>query len=161
MVNASRKRLVLSGVLGLLFVACAGEVSAERRDEAIELAESLVTPEGFERVGEVEVEDPSFGVLGNEPGSIVQEWTSFGVASTGDVLIAFDPSLIEAGYGRVAIVCTPESLSALYWHPRTGSAVLDRSEAQGEVFVRLVSSWDEGLPDEANATAELTECSTE
>lgn len=159
--SSSRKRLILSALLGVFFVACAGEVSAERRGEAVELAEGLEAPAGFERLGGLEVEDPSFGVLGNEPGSIVQEWTSFDIASTSEVLGAFDPVLIDAGFGRVAIVCTSESLSGLYWHPRTGSAVLDRSLVDGEVLVRLVASWDEALPDEASANAELTDCSDE
>ncbi len=138
---------------------CSGEVSAERRAEAVALAEAIVAPVGFERVGNITVEDPSFGILGAEPGSIIHEWRSNDDASTNDVLLAFDPVLIERGYERVAIACTPDSLTGFYWHELTGSAVLDRSTDQGAVLVRLATSWDEELPTDDITSVELTECS--
>lgn len=132
-------------VLGFVLAACA-EVDVDRRLLATDIAESIETPDGFERVGEIVVEDPGFGLFGSEAGSVVHEWTPNDNASTSDVFEVFDPVVTGAGYERITVLCTSEDLAVIYWHPDTGTGVLDRVEQDGVISIGLSSSWSNDVP---------------
>lgn len=147
-------------LFALLLAACGGEVDSDRRAEAVALAESIETPQGFERTMEIVVEDPSFGILGNEPGSIVHEWAPLRETSTEEVFDAFDPALSGLEYVRVALSCTDEQLSAVYWHPLTGTAILNRLVEDGDVFITFSTSWDNEAPMETIEAGGADGCPT-
>lgn len=153
-------RAISSALLALALAACSGEVDDARRSEAVALAESIETPQGFERTMEIVVEDPSFGILGNEPGSIVHEWAPLGEASPEEVFDAFDPMLSSLEYVRIALSCTEDQLSGVYWHPLTGTAILNRLVEDEDVFVTFSTSWDSEEPTEVVEAGGAEGCPT-
>ena len=133
-------------VLAFLLAACSGEVDSERRSLATDIAESIETPSGFERVGGIVIEDPGFGLFGSEAGSVIHEWTPVEDATTEEVFEAFDPAFAAAGYERITVLCTEVDLAVIYWHPDTGTGLLDRVEQDGMISVGLSSSWSNDVP---------------
>ncbi len=152
-------RLVWFFLAALSFAACSGEVDADRRSLAEDIAHSIETPDGFERVGEIVVQDPGFGLFGSEAGSVLHEWSPIDDASTTNVFDVFDPALIAAGYERITVLCTVEDLAVIYWHPETGTGVLDRVEDDGLISVGLSSSWSNDPPSDVVSAVGPQDCS--
>ena len=143
----------------LVLAACAGEVDADRRSLAVDIAEAIETPEGYERLGEIIVEDPGFGLFGSEAGSVIHEWTPVDSATPQEVFEAFDPAFIAAGYERITVLCTDIDLAAIYRHPETGTGLLDRVEQDGIISVGLSSSWSNELPSDEVSPIGPQDCS--
>ncbi len=142
-------RYVCAFLLALVVAACGDGVDGDRRQLAVELGESIETPDGYERSTEIIVRDPDLSAFSPQPGAIVHRWTPIDPESASPVATfrAFHPVLETAGYQLViATECTDEILSLVYWHPDTGTANFGHSNPDQGTVVSFNDSWTNNPP---------------